>query len=156
MFSALLARVQASGFATTIGQSQLLTAALSSLHLIGLTLLVGSTLVSSLRLMGVVLGDRPVAEVTSVPRRGIALGLALSVTTGLLLLAPRVTNAVQNGFFQVKMGLLAAAALFYFTVYRQMASGADGAPMQLKVTGALGLILWFGVVIAGAAFILLE
>ncbi len=106
--------------------------------------------------MGLALRDRPVAEVTSIPRRGIVIGLGLSVTTGLLLLAPRIANAVQNGFFQVKMLLLAAAALFYFTYYRHVAGGADGAPIQLRVAGALGLLLWFGVVMAGAAFILLE
>jgi uncharacterized protein DUF6644 len=151
-----LARVQASGLATTIGQSQMLTSVLSSVHLIGLTLLVGGMLVSSLRLMGVVLKSRPASEVTSAPRRAVVVGLCVSVASGLLLLAPRVTNAVQNGFFQLKMILLIVAALFSFTVLRQIAQGREGSPFQMRVEGVFGLLLWFGVVLSGAAFILLE
>jgi len=83
-------------------------------------------------------------------------GLSVSVATGLLLLAPRVTNAVQNGFFQLKMMLLVVSTIFSATVYRQLANGREGSPVQLRVEGVLGLLLWFGVVLAGAAFILLE
>ena len=156
MFGSVLARVQSSGIATTIGQSQPITALLSAVHVLGLTLIVGSTLVSSLRLLGIVLRDRPVGEVTAGPRRGVLVGLAISVPTGLLLFTPRATAAVQNGFFQVKMLLFASAVLFYFTFYRHVVRGDGTAYFQLKVAGALGLILWFGVVLAGAAFILLE
>jgi len=134
----------------------MLTGVLSSIHLLGLTLLVGGMLVSSLRMMGLVLTSRPAAEVTSAPRRAVVAGLSVSVATGLLLLAPRVTNAVQNGFFQLKMMLLVVSTIFSATVYRQLANGREGSPVQLRVEGVLGLLLWFGVVLAGAAFILLE
>ena len=134
----------------------MLTGVLSSIHLLGLTLLVGGMLVSSLRMMGLVLTSRPAAEVTSAPRRAVVAGLSVSVATGLLLLAPRVTNAVQNGFFQLKMMLLVVSTIFSLTVYRQLANGREGSPVQLRVEGVLGLLLWFGVVLAGAAFILLE
>jgi hypothetical protein len=134
----------------------MLTGVLSSIHLLGLTLLVGGMLVSSLRMMGLVLTSRPAAEVTGAPRRAVAAGLSVSVATGLLLLMPRVTNAVQNGFFQLKMMLLVVSTIFSLTVYRQLANGREGSPVQLRVEGVLGLLLWFGVVLAGAAFILLE
>jgi len=156
VFTQFLARLQSSGLATTIGGSQLLTGVLSSIHLLGLTLLVGGMLVSSLRMMGLVLTSRPAAEVTSAPRRAVFAGLTISVATGLLLLVPRVTNAVQNGFFQLKMMLVVVSTIFSVTVYRQLASGRQGSPFQLKVEGAFGLLLWFSVVLAGAAFILLE
>jgi uncharacterized protein YacL len=156
MLAPFFARLQSSGVATTIGQSQLLTGLLSSIHLLGLALLVGGTLVSSLRLLGVILPDRPVAEVTGAPGRGIVIGLVISVVSGLLLFAPRASTAVQNGIFQVKMLLLSAAALFYFAFYRNVARGGDDARLRLRFTGALGIVLWFGVVLAGCAFILLE
>jgi uncharacterized protein YacL len=148
--------VQSSGIAATIGQSQLLTGFLSAIHLLGLALLVGSTLVSSLRLLGVILPDRPVAEVTSAQGRGIVIGLVISVVSGLLLFAPKAATAVQNGIFQIKMLLLCTAAVFYFAVYRHVARGGDDAPLQQRVAGALGVLLWLGVVSAGCAFILLE
>jgi hypothetical protein len=46
MIASLLARIEASGVATTIGQSTPLTGILSGLHLIGMTLVVGAVLLS--------------------------------------------------------------------------------------------------------------
>ena len=54
------------------------------------------------------------------------------------------------------MMLLVVSTIFSATVYRQLANGREGSPVQLRVEGVLGLLLWFGVVLAGAAFILLE
>lgn len=150
------ARVETTGIATTISRSVLLTGLLSGIHLLGLTLLVGGVLVSSLRLLGVVLPDGPVADVLRAARRGIVLGLMVSVASGLLLVAPRVSAASANGIFQVKMLLLCAAAAFHFAIYRDAARGVNRARLPPGVAGALGLVLWFGVVLAGCAFILLE
>ena len=154
--TSFFARIEASGIATTISQSVPLSGVLSGLHLVGLTLLVGSVLVSSLRLLGVVLPDEPVAEVTRAARRGIVLGLAISVASGLLLLSPRISRASANYIFQLKMLLLCAAAAFHFAIYRNAALGKGRAGLSPRVAGALGLLLWFAVVLAGAAFILIE
>ena len=110
MIASFLARIEASGVATTIGRSMPVTGILSGLHLIGMTLLVGAVLVSTLRLMGVVLPHEPVAEVTRAARRGIVLGLALSMTTGLLLLSPRIAAASTNYIFQFKVLLLCCSS----------------------------------------------
>jgi len=148
----LLAWVQATSIATTIGGSTLLTGFLSAIHLLGLTLLVGGAVVSSLRMLGIILTDRPMNDVTPGPVRGMLVGLAISVGSGLLLFAPRATAAAENGFFQVKILLLCAAVAFYFVVYRGASRRIDDA----RLAGGLGLILWAGVAVAGCAFILLE
>ena len=155
MIASLLARIEASGVATTIGRSMPVTGILSGLHLIGMTLVVGAVSVSTLRLMGIVLPHEPVAEVTRAARRGIVLGLALSVTTGLLLLSPRIVATSSNYIFQLKMLILGAAAAFHFAIYRGAARGTSRR-VPAGVAGALGLTLWFGVVLAGCAFILIE
>jgi hypothetical protein len=155
MIASWLARIEASGVATTIGRSMPLTGILSGLHLIGMTLVVGAVLVSTLRLMGIFLPHEPVAEVTRAARRGIVLGLALSVTTGLLLLSPRIVATSSNYIFQLKMLILCAAAAFHFAFYQGAARGARGR-VAPGVAGALGLTLWFGVVLAGCAFLLIE
>ena len=154
--TSFFARIEASGIATTISQSVPLSGILSGLHLVGLTLLVGSVLVSTLRLLGVVLPHEPVAEVTRAARRGIVLGLAISVASGLLLLSPRISRASANYIFQLKMLLLCAAAAFHFAIYRNAAGGTDGPGLSPRAAGALGLLLWSAVVLAGVAFILIE
>ena len=126
--TSFFARIEASGIATTISQSVPLNGALSGLHLVGLTLLVGSVLVSSLRLLGAVLPHESVAEVTRAARR----------------------------IFQWKMLLLCAAAAFHFAIYRNAARGTDRTELPPWVAGAFGLMLWSAVVLAGAAFILIE
>src|SRR5882757_9079114 len=98
-----LSRIEASALATAIGQSTLITGLLSGIHLIGLTLIVGGVAVSSLRLLGLLLPDHPVVELTSATRRAIVAGLAVSVVSGLLLLSPRASIVPSNTVFQTKM-----------------------------------------------------
>jgi hypothetical protein len=137
------------------GESQILTGLLSGSHLIGLTLIVGGALVTGLRLMGVIMPGTPVADVVAAPIRGMTVGLAISVASGLLMFAPRASAAAGNGFFQLKMSLLVAAACFHFAVIRRL-SRVDASPRLLQGIGAVGFALWFSVAVAGCAFIFLE
>jgi hypothetical protein len=54
------------------------------------------------------------------------------------------------------MLLLGAAAAFHFACYRGVASGRVGTRLSPRVAGAIGLMLWSGVMLAGCAFILIE
>jgi uncharacterized protein DUF6644 len=151
-----LARLEASGVARTVGGSTPITAALSSMHLLGFTLLMGAALVSNLRLMGLLLPDRPLLEITRPAAWAIAAGLCVSVTTGVLLFAARATTAAASGAFQLKMILLVAAVVAQFWVQRRVTARARVTRFQLRAVGGLGLTLWGGVAAAACAFILLE
>jgi hypothetical protein len=152
----LLTWIQTTRIATAIGESTLLTGVLSAIHLLGLTMLVGGALVSSLRMLGIILTERPMSDVTPSPVRGMTIGLAISVGSGLLLFAPRAPVAAANSFFQIKMLLLAAASTFHFAVYRGVSRRNDFGLSVAKSVGGFGLALWVGVAVAGCAFILLE
>jgi hypothetical protein len=154
--SSLFNWIQSSSVATLVSQTALLNACLSSLHLVGGTLLVGGVLVTSLRLMGAVLRDRPVAEVTGAMRTGILIGLALNIVTGLLMVSPRIVDAAANWIFQSKMTLLALGVVFHVGWYRRAASGTAPRWLPAGAVGAIGLVLWVGVLAAGVGFILLE
>jgi hypothetical protein len=152
----LFSRIETSSVAATVGQSIPLSGFISGVHLVGLTLIVGGVLLSSLRLLGIVLPDRSVADVTAAARRAIPLGIAISVATGLLLLAPRISTAVSNGIFQVKMLLLITATAFHFTNYHSLLFDRPVGSRHPKVAATLGLVLWCGVAVAGCLFILIE
>lgn len=141
--------------AITVRDSLMLTGALSAVHLVGFTLTTGGALVANLNLLGVLFPGRPPIEVTRPASRGIALGLTISALTGILLFAPRATVASVNGIFQVKMLLLAAAVLFHTLVHQRVARVEASSSMR-RGTGAVGLLLWVGLALAGCAFILLE
>lgn len=156
MAASLWSWVETTRIAMRIHDSLMLTATLSAVHVIGMTLLAGSVLVSSLRFIGVVFRDRPLIDVTRATRAGILIGLGISVVTGMLLFSPRATAAVNNGVFRLKMLVLLAAVAFHFVVYRPLGVRAGTKGGTLRLVGVLSLALWFGVAAAGAAFILLE
>jgi hypothetical protein len=141
--------------AITVRDSLILTGALSAVHLVGFTLTTGGALVANLNLLGLLFPDRPPIEVSRPATRGIALGLAISALTGVLLFAPRATVASVNGIFQTKMLLLVAAVLFHTLVHQRVSQSAPSSSVR-RGTGAVGLILWTSLALAGCAYILLE
>ena len=152
----MLSALQSSWTAHTIAQSQMLTAGLSAVHLLGFTLVMGSAVVSNLRMLGAVFLDQPATAITRPASRALLLGACVSVTTGFLLFLPRAVGASRNDFFRVKILLLVAAALFHLVVQRRVAATASAAPGLSRMVGAVGLALWLGLAVAAGAFILIE
>ena len=142
--------------AAAIRQSTLLTGFLSGLHLVGMTLIGGSALVSGLRATRAAFAEFPVPDVTRMTRRGIAIGATISVVSGLLLFAPRASTAIGSGYFQIKMLLLAVALAFHFIIHRALAGRRNASAAAMRVSGAIGAALWFAVILAGCSYILLE
>ena len=141
--------------AMTVRDTLLLNAGLSAVHLIGFTLVTGGALVANLNLLGVLLRGRPPIEVTRPASRGITLGLAISMLTGVFLFAPRAAAASVNWIFQLKMSLLASAVLFHFFVHRSVVRHSTSRSAH-RGTAFIGLLLWTGLALSGCAFILLE
>ena len=148
-------QIESSSLALTIRDSTILTGTLSGIHLIGLTLLVGSVLVSSAALAGLIVNNQPVAELTRATRRASIAGLVISIISGLLLVSFRLNMSTATQAFQIKMLTLVAAALFHFLVYMPAARGQRSA-LSRKLAGGIAFLLWFGVVLGGCAFILFE
>ena len=142
--------------ATMIGQSVVLTGLMSAIHLIGLTLIVGGSLVIWLRLLGVLLAEHSISSIAVTVNRGAIFGLAISLTTGLLLFAPSATAAYANSTFQIKMMLLLSALLFHSTIFRRVVRCEEPIGLSLRLMGSIGPMLWFAVAVAGAWFILFE
>lgn len=149
------ARIEHSALAETVRDSTILTGTLSGLHLIGLTIIVGSSLVSLAALSGLIVNDQPIAELTRAGRRAIALGVMLNIVTGFLLVSFRLAMSLATRSFQVKMTLLALAVAFHFLIYSPVARG-QRVMVSRKVAGTIGFLLWFAVVLSGCAFILFE
>jgi hypothetical protein len=147
--------LERSAVATAIRDSTLLTAWLSAVHLLGVTLVGGGALLSGLRFAGGLFADQPFDHVVRPAGRAILFGLAISIVTGALLFSSRASAAVQNGFFQLKMLLLLAAVVCQALISRRVGVAAAGAGVT-RFIGVLGSALCFGVIVAGCAFILLE
>ncbi|MDR7415483.1 MAG: hypothetical protein QN193_09480 [Armatimonadota bacterium] len=124
------------------------------LHLVGIALVVGSVALFDLRLLGL----SPQIPVSALSRHLLPWawrGFALVVVSGLLMFAAHASAWWANPVFPVKMGLLAAAGLnrtvFHRGVYRTVNAWDQGVPppRAAKVSGALSLVLWGGVLACG-------
>jgi hypothetical protein len=143
---AALTWYQNSAVASAVGNSPTITAALSAFHALGFTFIMGGALFANLGKLGALFPSRPVREVTGPGARLIALGLALSLPTGLLLFGPKAVTAGHNSTFQLKLLLILAASAVQFGLLRR----------DTRAVGALGLSLWVGLALTACAFILLE
>ena len=139
-------------FALYLRKSPYLIGLLSAIHLLGLTLIGGSGIISCLRGVGILLPERPLAEILRPAGKGIFLGFGLSLGSGVFLFTPRAASAVENPAFQIKMALVLAAAVFNFTFYHYVARRAKLPPPIVSLAAVLGLALWLGVAFAGFAF----
>ena len=139
-------------FALYLRKSPHLIGLLSAIHLLGLTLIGGSGIVSCLRGVGILLPERPFTEIMRPAGKGILLGFGLALGSGLFLFTPQAALAVQNPAFQIKMVFVLVAAIFHFTLYNYVARSVALRPSVLRLAAVLGLVLWMGVAFAGFAF----
>lgn len=142
--------------ATAINQAPYLIGALSSVHLVGLTLILGSTIVSCMRCFEFLLPEQPLSAVMKPAGKAIVLGFAISLATGLPMFAPRAATAVENSAFQIKMILVLAAVVFNVVLFRYAARTDSTRPAGLRLLCLLGLVLWLGVGFAACAFAIFD
>ena len=126
-----------------------------SVHVLALCLFLGLTVMLDLRLMGVMLRDARVSEVTERLVPWITAGFVLMVASGSLLFYAIPVRTFHNIFFRVKLAMLILAGLnvwvFHSTIYRTVAAwDLDTVPpRRARVAGGLSLALWAGIVVAG-------
>ena len=117
------------------------------IHLLGLTMVLGSLMVFDLRLFGVGMRQRA-AELARDLGAWMLSGLAIILISGVLLFFGEPMKLYSSPSFHVKIGLLGLAILFQFTIIRGVRS-RETSPVVSKLAGAVSLTLWFGVGLAG-------
>ena len=125
--------------------------ALETIHLFGLVLLLGTILILSLRLLGILMPHQPTPDLARALGRYTALGLAIMLPSGVLMFIATAVRCYGNTSFWVKMCFLAAALVFHFTYFKKTLRSPESQnshlPGRLAAFGAL--FLWFGVGMAG-------
>lgn len=119
---------------------------LQSLHLTGITLLLGTTLILNLRLLNLGFTKLPLPLLAEQLWRWTKTGLALTVVTGIMIFLPDPTRYAHSGPFRLKMILLLLALLFQFTVFRNAVRQKPSPQARARsiVIAAISLTLWFG------------
>ena len=119
--------------------------------LFGIVLLLGGVFLMSLRLLGLIMTNRPVSEVARDFRGWTLVGLVMTLVSGPTMWAATAMRYYDSGPFWIEQELLATAIVFHFTLYRWVTSRDDAPPVLRGFTALLALFLWFGVGVAGRA-----
>ena len=124
---------------------------IATIHLMGLALIGGAVLVVDLRLLGFGLRNQPVAALAHDAERWLWRGLAVMVSTGILLFMCFATKYYFLTFFWVKMAALILVVIFTLFVRRRvaMANDADVNPVRCKLVALVSLFLWTTVAVGG-------
>jgi len=155
MFEHFLQWLESTAPAVAISQSDWLFPGIESIHVMAITLVVGSISMVDLRLLGINLRHRPVGELMAEILPWTWLSFAVAVTTGALLFSSSATHYWGTVPFRAKMAVLALAgvnmAVFHATTYRSVERWGRAAhtPAAAKAAGGISLGLWIGVVTFG-------
>ena len=141
---------------TAVGQairdSRVLFPIIESVHLLALTVLLGTILVLNLRLLGLGLRRQPLPLVARSLAPLTFWSLIAMLATGSLLFCSEALKCYDSPPFLVKMVALFLAIVFHWTVFRQgVKSSTEPGRVRRIATAMLSLILWFGVATAGRA-----
>jgi hypothetical protein len=144
---ALLRSLEATRFATTIRENDSLFPWIESLHVLAITLVVGSIAIVDLRLMGLASRERSIAHLTADILPCTWSAFAVAALTGALLFSSNAINYAHNPYFQAKLSFLVLAGLnmsiFHLFVGRKREVRAT------RVAGAVSLALWICIVAFG-------
>jgi hypothetical protein len=129
-------------------------------HFTGLALLMGAMLVIDVTLLGFARAIPPGAALKLLPLA--ILGFVLNLLTGVMFLCFDPERFALNPAFQFKMLLVLLAGLnaLWFTLaeHREISKLPAGAPLgaMVRISAALSLTLWFGVIVAGRMIVAFQ
>jgi hypothetical protein len=147
-----LTDIQNSGFARAITKSDhLVIAGLQIVHVFAFLLLLGSLVLMSLRMLGLVLQGQSIPRITRGPTRLFWSGLSVTVLSGALMFVTGTKHYYYNRAFDAKMLLLLTATVIQLALFRRVAVSESPRPALSRVAVALSLAFCFGIAIAGRA-----
>ena len=120
-------------------------------HLSALAMLGGTVLVTDLRLLNVVLKEVPSEVVADATHKWFKLALAVSVLSGIFMVAGVANKAYYNEAYWAKMAALLLGIVFVFALKRPLLKKdhAQIPPWVLKLVAIASICVWFTVAACG-------
>ena len=127
-------------------------AVIETIHIMGLSILLGTTLVVDLRLLGYGLRRSSAWQVSHELEPWTLSCLVVVIGTGICLYLSEALRLSYSGPFFFKMILFVFAMVIHFTIHwRATSKNAVEGSMFGKVAACLSLISWLSVALAGRA-----
>lgn len=147
--------LESTPLAVAISESSWLFPGIESVHVLAITMVVGSITMVDLRLLDVNLRDRPVGELIHEVLPWTWTSFVVAVCSGSLLFSSNATHYWGTVPFRAKMLLLILAGInmlvFHATIHRSVEvwGRRTRTPRAAKISGGVSLGLWIGVVTLG-------
>jgi hypothetical protein len=152
----VLKAIEATWIGRGVRDSSWLFPAIESVHMLGIVVLVGTSILLDLRLLGRgILRDRPTSEVAARALPFLWGSFAVMLLTGVLMFASKAEDCYESTSFKLKMAALLLvgvnAIVFQLGPYRRIAEweNAAVAPASARIAAWVSLTLWICIVIAG-------
>jgi hypothetical protein len=147
--------LQGTPFFTALRGSWYVYPIVMSTHLAAIACFGGMILMCDMRILGLAMKKRPIADLIDQLRVPKRVGFIILVTCGFLMFGSKAEEYYYNIFFRFKMSLLVLvfvhATVFHRSVYGN-AKELDKAPQVpgvAKLAACLSFCLWLGLVICG-------
>ena len=135
----------------TITNSAVLISLVWLVHYIGFFLLVGTTAVVDLRILGAAARNQRLAPLAGQLFPFAWTGLGLVIVSGFIMFAGQATTFYPAAVFRIKMGMVLLALIFGVIVQRKSLvwGRAPTVPAAAKWLAFASLALWIGAILAG-------
>lgn len=155
MSAELIAWLYASSLSTAIRDMLWVVPTVQSVHIIAIAALFGSSVISDLRLAGVLAVDRPTREVIGRYYPWMRNALLVLLATGLVMIIGEPDRVLVNSTFWLKMALVIGAFAVTWSVRRPLLKPAVSGPQSdashpgIKLLAWLSIALWCVVIFCG-------
>ena len=139
--------LEATGFAAAMRENESLFPWVESLHVLAITLVVGSIAIVDLRLMGLASRERSIARLTADVLPWTWTAFVLAALSGATLFSSNALQYAHNGYFQAKLSFLVLAGINMLVFHFVVGQALEG--RGTRIAGAFSLTLWICVVAFG-------
>jgi len=151
---ALLQELEHTPLAVTIAQSAWAFPIIETVHVIALTLTIGTVLILDLRLLGLASLRQPYAAVRREVQPWTWAAFGVAAVSGSLMFISQASEYFENTAFRIKLGLLALAGLnmltFELIIRRRAAAFEKGSTRWPgRIAALLSLAFWISIVFFG-------
>ncbi len=151
----LLQSLYDTDLAGQIRENELAFPCIESIHVLAITLVVGTIAIVDLRLLGLASRERLVSRVTSDVLPLTWTAFAVAAVSGFLMFMSNAPAYSHNGYFRAKLVLLALAGLNMAVFQAYVSQDQDRwdkalpTPRGVRIAAAISLLLWVLVVASG-------
>jgi hypothetical protein len=140
-----------SSWVTTIGGTGWMYQTVEITHYFSLFVLVGTTLIVDLRVLGVAARRQSVTQISEQFFPWVWTALSLAVLSGFVMFATDAGDYYADWVFRVKMSVILLAIVFTIIVQRNAAKWNRPAARHtwFKIAAFASLLFWIGAILAG-------